>query len=252
MISEETQKIVQERIWLINQLIEAKEHFRGSEHIQYLPDNVWTHPWQNYFALRNYLALTCFDILGQNKDWMTFENWLEAKSKKKERDAIVEKYNSTELNQAVSNIKKEYNEIYGVKNSFYHFIDKMLPDNNRQRLFRSILIQDLYSAEEIEDELLAKKFLYNMRNWFTHKGTAMGDPGGGIFLFDQPETLYRDQEPKWLFHQVYKDKVENRQKDKVDNKKKEKYVYSVKEWPNVLIEIIEDVIQLPESYSYSI
>ena len=49
-----------------------------------------------YPSLLTYLRLTCFDQLGQPNPWMTFNNWLNSKNQKKEREFVISQIQETD------------------------------------------------------------------------------------------------------------------------------------------------------------
>lgn len=238
-------ELVESRILLINQLIEAKEHFRGREKVINLPERYWTHPYKDYDALRVYLALTCFDILGQPNDWIDFNSWLRSKKLSKERNAIITKNYSENYSEFILAVNNDYNKIYGVKNSFYKFIREILSEDNRQKLLDSIRTSKqitpriikptgttIGTVREIKLPVeIKEKFLFEIRNSFTHKGISIGNPAGGIFDVEKPIFWPNDSTPKWGFSGIHKKTING---DIIS--------FSVKKWPFVLIEIIEDTI----------
>ncbi|MDO6759610.1 hypothetical protein Q4566_05300 [Tamlana sp. 2_MG-2023] len=243
--SSEQIELVESRILLIKQLIEAKEHFRGRDKIKNLPDRYWTHSYKDYAALRVYLALTCFDILGQPNDWMDFNSWLRSKKRKKEREEIIDKSLTYNYSEFILSVNNEYNKIYGVKSSFYKFIQEVLSQENKQKLFDSIKTSiqltprivkptgtTLATGREIKLPIERKeKFLFNIRNSFTHKGVSIADPAGGIFDNEKPSLWPPDWKPKWGFSGIHKETING-----------DLITFSVRRWPFILIEIIEDTI----------
>lgn len=238
-------ELVESRLYLIKQLIESKEHFRGHHKTRKLPDNYWTHSYKDYAALRIYLSLTCFDILGQPNNWIDFGSWLKSKKLKLEREKIINKNYTSNYSEFISAVNNDYNKIYGVKNSFYKFIREILSEKNRLKLFDSIntTIQitpkvvtpngiTMATGKDIEFPIeIKEKFLFNIRNSFTHKGISIGDAAGGIFDTDKPNTLPPDWKPFWGYIGIHTETING---DIIN--------FSVKRWPFVLIEIIEDTI----------
>jgi hypothetical protein len=127
--------------------------------------------------------LTCFDILGENKEWTNFDDWLNSREEEneKERSNIFSKIdNNEELLQNIRYIHSEYNKIYGVRTSFNNFIDNILPEEVRFRLLDSIQevkntlrdgIIDIHS-----NRAKNKKLLLKIRSSYTHRG--IGIPSG--------------------------------------------------------------------------
>lgn len=134
-----------------------------------------------YPGLVTYLYLTCFDQLGTPaKGWRFFPNWIESKTHRKEVEKIVEESrNKFETNNlggiksVVKDIYNEYHSLYGVKNSFFRFLREVIPENIRNSLLNSILVEKWTNENkqilEFEvDELCKEKWLYNTRNNYTH------------------------------------------------------------------------------------
>ncbi|QSJ17503.1 hypothetical protein JYQ62_01015 [Nostoc sp. UHCC 0702] len=84
-----TQYKVQERLSLAKRILEQGEQLRDPSLVKDTDNNGWTHPYIQHDALVNYLLLTCFDILGQPKDWLSFNGWLTSKETKSEREEAV-------------------------------------------------------------------------------------------------------------------------------------------------------------------
>ncbi|MFK7786845.1 MAG: hypothetical protein AB8B56_17120 [Crocinitomicaceae bacterium] len=94
-----------------------------------------------YPALITYLKLTCFDKLGQPTNYMQFNNWLKSKRKKTERELIISDLGSEGILEQAEKLYNEYLKIYGVKNSFYRFINEVIPDRSKQKLLDGIEIK---------------------------------------------------------------------------------------------------------------
>ena len=237
----ERKQIVKERIALVNKLISVREAFQGNHLIRNSDkDNSWTHPYKHYAALRNYLLLTCFDILGQTEDYIDFFSWLQSKKHKEERENIIKKCEGTDFVLNMTNVYKEYNSIYGVSKSFHHFIYQILSDENRDKLFDSIDIKKRSVSEGKPiginvTEKMKSDFLFLIRNSFTHNGEALASTSGGVYYpFDVEKPLFHPVLKKelWGYYWFYSEVKEKVRKD-----------YLVRKWPNLLVEIIEDTIK---------
>ena len=245
-------ELVKNRLFLIQQLTEAKEHFRGKDKIKKLENRYWTHSYKDFSALRIYLALTCFDILGQPNDWIDYKSWLISKKTKEERDVILNQVPKTE--NYLIEVYNQYNRIYGVKSSFYKFIRDIISQKDRQKLFESIR-----TSKQITPQILNKKsttvatgrrievktetkekFLFEIRNSFTHKGISIGNAGGGIFEDDKPFFIPGDDYPTWGFTGIHKKKMNG-----------DLITFSVQRWPFVLTEIIENSLEKIEKKNES-
>lgn len=250
-MEEDRRKLVLERIQLVNQLTNVKNHFKGRHLTEKTGKNTVTHPYKHYFALRNYLLLTCFDILGQPSDWLDFKSWLISKRKSDERKVVLENIQTVNKVDITKSIYEEYLKIYGVKNSFYRFIREIISAKNRSNLFKSISANRITSeAEEFEDgthttrgaenykisDQQKEKFLFNFRNSFTHKGVSFGHAGAGIvsepFDLEGPQLYDKNEGPFYLALSVHEEKING-----------EIIVYKVSKWPELLIEIIESEIK---------
>jgi hypothetical protein len=92
--------------------------------------------------LRIYLYLTCFDRLGQPADWLDFGAWLNSKKHTAERQMAIKNIpGNLRTEQMAQKLYDGYTKIYGVKSSFYRFINEILPSNTRSKLLSSIKIE---------------------------------------------------------------------------------------------------------------
>lgn len=94
----------------------------------------------DYLSLITYLRLTCFDQLGQPQGRMTFDNWLKSKKKMQERNFVISKIKEKDKMKFSEQLYLAYQEIYGVKNSFYRFIRDIIPSEIRTNLLSKIKI----------------------------------------------------------------------------------------------------------------
>jgi hypothetical protein len=239
-------EIVKDRLDFITLLSKSKEIFRGDNLLKrHKHTDTHSHPYGHFSALRYYLCLTCFDILGQTEEYTDFYSWLNSSSHSKEREVIFKKCENLDFQVYISSVYREYNAIYGVSNSFYRFIHQILSSENQKKLFDSVDIKKQTKVEpkQVEYEPTIKKkvdFMYLVRNSFTHKGKPISSIMGGFhfvgFNEDEPSSYDANGTAMWSHAQVY---TEHRQ-DFV-------YVYSVIKWPSILIEIIEDTIKNAET-----
>ena len=128
-------KNVRSRLEFINQLNSVNEAFRGTHLIKHTENNGWTHPYVHFSGLRFYLILTCFDILGSNKDFLPFPDWLSSNSPsvKDQRDALFSNLSVKELTpNNVAKLYNEYNKIYGIKKGFIRFITDIISEKDRK------------------------------------------------------------------------------------------------------------------------
>jgi len=232
---------VQERLNFAKQIFEQSQQERDLSLIQVIENDVLTHPSIQYDALVNYLLLTCFDKLGQPHEWLSFDNWLEAKKKKTkcEREKAEEKIAEFDSPTAIAKkMYTAYKEVYGVKSSFYRFINEVLSREAQERLLSSVQIEKKDKDGQrilISDPEMKKSFLYDSRNLFTHQLEATGTPRRGMF----PDmVIVKGNEICWIPLDVRDDK---------------NYSYSVERWPFELFEIISSAIGEPlEIYDFDV
>ena len=129
--------------------------------------------FHHYTPLVVYLLLTCFDRLGQPSNWMDFGSWLRSDDKQEEREQVIldNLNNPPEIAATFYNM---YNGIYGVSNSFYRFLHKILPSQTRQELLGTIRIEIVDNPPNIgnnrqADNKAKEKYLFQLRNDYTHK-----------------------------------------------------------------------------------
>lgn len=221
--------IVQERIDFILKMHDTRQAFKDPKLLQHTSPGHATHPYRHFEGLQIYLALTCFDILGQPSDWLDFSSWLTSKKKEAERLAILDIQPNLSDIEKISFVYNEYNKIYSVRNAFYRFMREILTSKNRKKLLESIWVSVITSSNPpmsstIEvHEALKEKFLFNARNSFTHKGIPYAHGAAGIFSLDY-ENMLKDG-----YQGVYYD--EN-----------DEYYYSARNWPWIITEILQEVL----------
>lgn len=238
--------IVAERLFLIRQLDGIEPHFQGDGFELRHRGESWEHPYQHYHALRIYLLLTCFDILGQPEAWLDFQSWL--KSKKtvhiEERANILSRCQSADLIDTISYVSAQYNAIYGVKNSFYKFMREIISPPDRERLLKSIrvstLAPTLFGDGVVRDALsdydandfFKEKFLYNARNSFTHKGIPYGTGAKGVFKdFGEPAAWPGEVELRYFIVPIASEKRDGKV-----------YQFGVVGWPGLLFDIVSNAL----------
>lgn len=106
-----------------------------------------------------HLLLTCFDRLGQNKEWITFEAWI-----KNLDDRKIEETAKGATVDVILELLSKYNEEHSQRRSFHRFINTILPERIRKVL--------LLSFDDCQQRLDTDKkkidFLYSIRNAYTH------------------------------------------------------------------------------------
>lgn len=123
-----------------------------------------------------YLLLTCFDRLGQPAPYLSFESWLESKKAKHrdKRDAALVGVESSPIAQARA-LNQAYVAEYGVRNSFFRFLDDVLPREQYQTLITSLWSHRTVWGTGMSSpmsEIEKRKYLYQLRNAYTHQAEA--------------------------------------------------------------------------------
>ena len=218
-------------------LTETNDLFRKLELIEDVGDHGWTHPWRYVDALRNYLLLTCFDVLGQTREWIAFDAWLKAKKCRGERaDVVAQLADTTDAVAVASALHGKYVELYGVKLSFYKFIHTVISSDSRTMLYQSIAVPTTIGSTQIID--LNQRFdtardglLYRIRNRYTHQAQSFGNAAGGVF--DPSEKHYDSggREVK-VWELVGSDFFGENQTNSF-----------VRDWPNVLISVVKNGLE---------
>ena len=224
--------LVSQRLKLVEMLTETNALFRKPQLIEDVGDDGWSHPWRYVDALRNYLLLTCFDVLGQTREWIVFDAWLKAKKCREERANAVEQLTDASDPVAVASaLHRKYMELYGVKLSFYNFIHTVISSDARTMLYQSIRVPTtLRSTQNINlnqgFDTARDEFLFRIRNRYTHQAQSFGNSAGGVF--DPSEKHYdsggREVE---VWELVESDFSEENQTNSF-----------VRDWPNVLISVV--------------
>jgi len=230
-------KRVKDRLFLYDKISDLKEFFRGDEYTEHPSEGTFDHKFRHYQALRFYLLLTCFDILGQESEFIDFNEFLNSNKFKTERIKLLREF-STETEISKIKIMYEYYlKIYGFKKRYLYFIDNILDETQRNRLYSTIKIQKVYNAFKAgvraEDIVTVKKkndFLFKLRNEFTHEGKSWASGTHGIFE-DFP-TIWKNGEIKWTFETQYLEKFPTCHVQ-----------YSTLRWPSELRKILQETIE---------
>jgi hypothetical protein len=119
-----------------------------------------------YEPLVVYLMLTCFDVLGQPAQWRDFRSWLDGKEA-----AAASLTGSSPVEQS-KRLYEDWSGRYGVRNSFYRFMNEVLPPEALERLLASIEYLTLSNPPVIrrqkDGDDKKKRWLFDVRNRFTH------------------------------------------------------------------------------------
>ena len=184
--------------------------------------------------LRTYLLLTCFDQLGLQKGWLTFDNYLGSTKTKKEISEILEQFKyETELNK-VKTIYESYKKDYSVKHAFMNFVNEMLNEETKNELINSIriTIHNPKNLLETKESTTQEKFdyLYKVRNDFTHNSFSTG-----IFI----NPLAKDA--IWTYRETYY------------LKKRQYSVYTTIEFVNLIRDsILKGIVNIIKENKYSV
>lgn len=168
---------IRNRLRLAKTLLEESDRLGGAEaYGEFNEDAQLPHERHEREAVVLYLLLTCLDLLGQSIKHTSFQSWINSKKIKHidERKIAIEQCpkNSGHL-AVVSALLSQYNEIYGVTSSFYRGLTK-LPPNAEEYLLSSIKVRrsnndpDSSILDESQEQVQKIKYLFKMRNAFTH------------------------------------------------------------------------------------
>lgn len=213
-----------------------------------LPHGGWSHPLADFDALRTYLLLTCFDLLGQSNDFCPYDEWLKSEKKKDERDAafaLAEQ--EADFLAKLKIVHAEYLRIHGVGNAFRRFIGHNLSLTQRQILLDSIRVSlspigppnvSMPALPHTESDEGKISFLLRLRNGYTHHANVAGSinddtrPGFGLI----PPAVLADLDRDYFVPIEW-------QKFEGDKRKQ----YFVKKWPQVLVDCVELAISSIET-----
>jgi hypothetical protein len=225
--------LVRDRLEFVTMISSLNPLFLNPKLIRHTPNGGWTHPWKYFDSLRTYLLLTCFDLLGQPHSFKDFQSWLAADSTKAERAAVLQKLEGeADPIELVKAVHRAYLISYGTKNSFYRFIQHVLPKPAQDELYYSVRIREIDPGKNLEIGAIESDeskiaFLYGIRNSFTHAGINTGSPAGGVWeghgrWIEMDGKLKKGWEPiHW------------------EERKGLCVEYSVRDWPDVLFRAVQ-------------
>lgn len=127
-----------------------------------------------------YLLLTCFDRLGQLNRFIQFDDFLQGKKQRYKdlREEALRNAGDDAVSQSLA-LYRTYQKHFSVTNSFYRFIDEVLPEQERRALLECIKVFETPLLKKASsrklDDIEVKRFLYSFRNRFTHQ--ADYEPG---------------------------------------------------------------------------
>lgn len=176
--------LISNRLRLAKNLLEESDKLPGAEaYRDFGHDSTLPHERHERESVVIYLLLTCLDLLGQTGKHLPFSNWLNSKKEEyvNQRDTVLCTLGPcVDPIEASNTLLNAYNKIHGVTNSFYRGINN-LSKEARSYLLSSIQISKLIpdpedSKKERREEndaietqdLLKIKYLFSLRNSFTH------------------------------------------------------------------------------------
>lgn len=229
----------------VSQRIDFVRRLTVNKTIMYLPElrvetptGGLSHPMEQFESTCNYLLMTCFDILsGEDEGYQDMYTWVHSGKAVSDCSGVVMQSSAIDTVKAVSEV---WRGKFGVGNNFKKYI-LGLDREIKGKLFDSIRIvkskigsdarMSPVFLEELVDEQSKLAFLYETRNIFTHRGIPTGSCVEGKFdLRDLLGTA------------GYEDIVKNGFRPLRSKKNIAEGIiteYSVKNWPDVLIEVIE-------------
>lgn len=172
-----TNTLIRNRLRLAKALLEESDQLGGAEAYREFSDECQLpHERHEREALTLYLLLTCLDLLGQSVKHTSFQNWINSNKQAHitEREKAIENHPKDSDHFAVTNaLLSYYNEVYGVTSSFYRGLSK-LPKDAEDYLLSAITVNRLDKSsdspllEKNQERALKIKYLFKMRNAFTH------------------------------------------------------------------------------------
>lgn len=186
--------------------------------------------WLHYRSLVAYLYLTCFDLMGQDVEWIEFPAWLSSKARRHvdERTSAVATISpGADSVEVAQHLHTAYNATYSVRQGFRRFITEILPADMRRALMASIVAERRgaapLSTENDPPIVLSENrridWLFSQRNQYTHRATYI--PGLHDLMIP---TDMRGDEDTWCMGE-----------DRTETTITE---YSVRRWPKILDECV--------------
>ncbi|GFM90405.1 hypothetical protein [Pseudomonas cichorii] len=254
-------KLILARLNLAQEILEESDALPGAEGYSVdQAENFVHHSRHEREALVVYLLLTCFDLLGQSREFITFYEWLSSKKTEilsEHRDAIESlAFESDAFVESAKALHEHYNKIYGVTRAFHAGVEN-LPPSALAHLLASVSVSKrdpeslkpenkntIYPTMPVTSEeklyKLKLKFLYSQRNAFTHKLSqkhTSSNPGMSCFINSTGDGQSRSQGASWTVW-VSDGKVYYGSSQEGDSK----HVFSTQGWPFVLFEVLYSAI----------
>lgn len=152
----------------------------------------------SYPPLITYLKLTCFDQLGSKANYKSYDGWIKSKTNLERDDLINSSENKLDL---LKDVSKEYIKLYGVKNSFFNFLDEIIPKEEKEKLMKCIIITSVYTTKNVYEIIDYEgdsstsdksKYLYKIRNNFTHNTYAANYSLINFLPIDKESWILKD------------------------------------------------------------
>lgn len=254
-------KLILARLILAQELLEESDTLSGAEGYSVdQAENFVHHSRHEREALVVYLLLTCFDLLGQSRKFITFYEWLSSKKAEilsEHREAIESLASGTgEFIGSAKALHEYYNKIYGPTRAFHAGVENLHP-SALTHLLASVSVSKrhpeslkpenkntMYPSMPVTSEAklyrLKLEFLYSQRNAFTHKLSqkhTSSNPGMSCFMNSMGDGQSRSQGPSWNVL-VSGGKVYYGSHHECDSK----HVFSTQDWPFVLFEVLHSAI----------
>ncbi len=229
---------VKNRLFLYDKISDLKESFRGHDYTEFPSKGTFTHKYRHYEALRFYLLLTCFDILGQGSEFVDFSKFINAKKFAAQRSKLIDSLPpDNDIDKNVKTMHEYYLQTYGFKKRYLYFIDNILDQEQRDRLYASIRVSKITNAfkrgvksEDISSIKKKNEFLFKLRNEFTHDGKSLASGSDG--LFDNMASIWSEGKIKWTFQTQYAEK-----------KGSYHVQYSTLRWPDEIRKILQVTVE---------
>lgn len=229
---------VKDRLFLYDKISDLKEAFRGHDYTEHPSKGRFDHKYRHYEALRFYLLLTCFDILGQKAEFVDFNKFLNGRKFKEERKKVISSLSAVDdIGTKIKVVHEYYLKTYGFKQRYLYFINNLLDGAQRQRLYASIQISKITNAfstgvksEDISSVNRKNEFLFKLRNEFTHEGKSWASGSGG--LFNDKASMWSGGELLWAFQPQY-----------LEKKGSYHIQYSTLRWPGEVRKILQVTVE---------
>jgi len=254
-------KLILARLTLAQELLEESDALPGAEGYSVdEAENFVHHSRHEREALVVYLLLTCFDLLGQSRKFITFYEWLSSKKSEilLEHRKAIESLDSdaAESIGSAKALHEYYNKIYGPTRAFHAGVENLHP-SALTHLLASVSVSKrhpeslkpenkntMYPSLPVTSEAklyrLKLDFLYSQRNAFTHKLSqkhTSSNPGMSCFMNSIDDGQSRSQGPSWTVW-ISGGKAYYGSNHEGDSK----HVFSTQDWPFVLFEVLYSAI----------